>query len=49
MSKEERMDLYKKYQWMFSSGCETPTLEPLIVGNDPRVMRTSEKYRLLMK
>lgn len=45
MSKEERMDLYKKYQWMFSSGCALPTLEPLIKGNDPRVKSFREKFR----
>mgnify|MGYP004462827141 CR=1 FL=1 len=45
MSKDERMSLYEKYQWMFSSGCETPTLEPLIVGNDPRVNTFREKLR----
>lgn len=45
MSKDERMCLYEKYQWMFSSGCETPTLEPLIVGNDPRVNTFREKFR----
>ena len=45
MSKEERMKLYDSYGWMFSSGCETPTLEPLIVGNDPRVNTFREKFR----
>lgn len=45
MSKEERMDLYKKYQWMFSSNCALPILEPLIVGNDPRVNTFREKFR----
>ena len=45
MSKEERMDLYKKYLWMFSSGCEPPTLEPLIVGNEPRVNTFRKKFK----
>ena len=45
MSKDERMDLYEKYYWMFSSGCETPTLEPLIKGNDPRVNTFREKFK----
>ena len=45
MSKEERMKLYDSYGWMFSAGCETPTLEPLIVGNDPRVNTFREKFR----
>ncbi len=45
MSKEERMDLYKKYQWMFSSNCALPILEPLIVGNDPRVNTFRKKFR----
>lgn len=45
MSKDERMSLYEKYQWMFSSGCETPTLEPLIVGNDPRVKSFRSRFK----
>lgn len=45
MSKDERMSLYEKYQWMFSSGCETPTLEPLIVGNDPRVKFFRSRFK----
>lgn len=45
MDKDERMKLYGSYGWMFSSGCETPTLEPLIVGNDPRVMSFRSKFR----
>lgn len=45
MSKEERMDLYQKYQWMFSAGCKLPDLEPLIVGNDPRVMSFRSKFK----
>lgn len=45
MSKDERMDLYKKYQWMFSSNCVLPTLEPLIVGNDPRVNTFRSKFK----
>lgn len=45
MSKEERKKLYDGYKWMFSSGCETPTLEPLIIGNDPRVNTFREKFR----
>lgn len=45
MSKEERKKLYDGYKWMFSSGCETPTLEPLIKGNDPRVNTFREKFR----
>lgn len=45
MSKEERMDLYKKYQWMFSSGCALPTLESLIKGNDPRVKSFRSKFK----
>ncbi len=45
MSKGDRMKLYESYGWMFSSGCETPTLEPLINGNDPRVNTFREKFR----
>lgn len=45
MSEEERKKLYDGYKWMFSSGCETPTLEPLIIGNDPRVNTFREKFR----
>ena len=45
MSKDERMDLYKKYQWMFSSNCVLPTLEPLIIGNDPRVNTFRNKFK----
>lgn len=45
MSEEERKKLYDGYKWMFSSGCETPTLEPLIIGNDPRVNTFLEKFR----
>ena len=45
MDKDERMKLYGSYGWMFSSGCETPTLEPLIVGNEPRVNTFREKLR----
>lgn len=37
MNKTARMNLYKEYQWMFSSGCKVPDLEPLIKGVDPRV------------
>lgn len=45
MSKEERMDIYKKYQWMFSSGCNLPELEPLIIGNDPRVNAFRSRFK----
>ncbi len=45
MSKEERKKLYDGYKWMFSSGCETPTLEPLIVGNDPRIKSFRSKFK----
>ena len=45
MSKEDRIKLYKSYGWMFSSGCETPTLDPLIVGNDPRVKSFRSKFK----
>ena len=45
MSEEERKELYGGYKWMFSSGCELPTLEPLIIGNDPRVNTFREKFR----
>lgn len=45
MSEEERKKLYDGYKWMFSSGCETPTLEPLIKGNDPRVNTFRSKFK----
>lgn len=45
MSEKERKKLYDGYKWMFSSGCETPTLEPLIKGNDPRVNTFRDKFR----
>ena len=45
MSKDERMDLYKKYQWMFSSNCVLPTLEPLIIGDDPRVNTFRSRFK----
>lgn len=45
MDKDERMKLYGSYGWMFSSGCEAPTLEPLILGNDPRVNTFRNKFR----
>ena len=45
MSEEERKELYDGYKWMFSSGCEIPTLDPLIIGNDPRVNTFREKFK----
>ncbi len=45
MSKDERMNLYEKYQWMFSSDCALPTLEPLIKGNDSRANAFRKKFR----
>lgn len=45
MSKDERMSLYEKYQWMFSSGCALPTLEPLIKGNDSRANAFRKKFK----
>ena len=45
MSKEERKKMYDGYKWMFSSGRETPTLEPLIIGNDPRVNTFRKKFK----
>lgn len=39
------MILYEKYQWMFSAGCKLPDLEPLIVGNDPRVNTFRSKFK----
>lgn len=45
MDKDERMKLYGSYGWMFSAGCKLPDLEPLIVGNDPRVMSFRSKFK----
>lgn len=45
MDKKERMKLYENYRWMFSSNCSLPTLEPLIVGNDPRVNTFRAKFK----
>ena len=45
MSKNERMILYEKYQWMFSAGCKLPDLEPLVKGNDPRVNTFRKKFK----
>lgn len=45
MSKDERMSLYEKYQWMFSAGCKLPDLEPLVKGNDPRVNTFRKKFK----
>ena len=45
MNKTERMKLYDEYQWMFSSGCKSPDLEPLIKGVDPRVKSFRSKFR----
>lgn len=39
------MKLYGSYGWMFSAGCKLPDLEPLIVGNDPRVMSFRSKFK----
>ena len=39
------MILYEKYQWMFSAGWKLPDLEPLIVGNDPRVNTFRSKFK----
>ena len=44
MEKEERMKLYESYSWMFSDGCDLVSLEPLIVGNDPRVNSFRKKF-----
>jgi len=45
MCKDERMKMYESYGWMFSNGSKTPTLEPLLVGNDPRVGSFREKFK----
>lgn len=45
MSKDERMKMYESYGWMFSDGSKTPTLEPLLIGNDSRVESFREKFR----
>ena len=44
MEKEERMTLYESCSWMFSNGSETPSLEPLIFGNDARVNSFRKKF-----
>ena len=45
MDKDERMKLYGSYGWMFSAGCKLPDLEPLIVGNDPRVKSFRSRFK----
>ena len=45
MDKTARMNLYKEYQWMFSSGCRLPDLEPLIKGVDPRVKSFRSRFQ----
>lgn len=45
MNKTERMKLYDKYRWMFSSNCKQPDLESLIIGVDPRVNTFRSKFR----
>lgn len=45
MNKTERMELYDDYRWMFSSGCQMPDLESLIIGVDPRVNAFRLKFR----
>ena len=45
MNKTARMNLYKEYQWMFSSGCKVPDLESLIKGVDPRVKSFRSRFR----
>lgn len=45
MSKTERMKLYDKYRWLFSSNCKQPDLESLIIGVDPRVNTFRSKFR----
>lgn len=39
------MELYDDYRWMFSSGCQMPDLESLIIGVDPRVNAFRLKFR----
>ncbi len=45
MDKTAGMNLYKEYQWMFSSGCKVPDLESLIKGVDPRVKSFRSRFR----
>ena len=44
MDKDERERLYESYSWMFSDDCKVPSLESLIVGNDPRVGSFRRKF-----
>lgn len=44
MGKDERERLYESYSWMFSDDCKVPSLESLIVGNDPRVGSFRRKF-----
>jgi len=44
-SKDEREKLYENYKWMFSNNSKVATLEPLIIGNDPRVNSYRAKFK----
>ncbi len=44
VAKSDREKLYESYSWMFNGDCKVPSLESLIVGNDPRVSSFRRKF-----